>query len=210
MQELVSHDKAGGGIDSLQIFQHCLFGNIGMIVYFTQVCQDEVFQAGMHNLGDDSHSLTIGEMPLIAEDTLLQVPVIRAVAQHLLIVIAFQYNGGAALEMLDQQHGLKSQVCGNSQLPVRGVILFESEVYAVYGIMGRLQWVNDYISQLKRNAGGDELNPVKELSQPVLTSVIRISGNINRDFEQAGYCSHAHNVITMLMSDEDAIEFFFF
>jgi len=67
-----------------------------VVIHFAEVRQDEVGQAGVHNLGDDADRLDIGKVSLVTEDALFEMPVVGTVAQHFLVVIAFQNYGGTA------------------------------------------------------------------------------------------------------------------
>lgn len=115
MSVLVCDQQPGVAVYGAEKAAHGLFRQVGQVIDLAQMRQDKVFETGVDDLTDDAHGVQVGEVSVITEDALLEIPVIGTVLEHLQVVIAFQDQSGAIGKMSGQQSALIAHIRGDGK-----------------------------------------------------------------------------------------------
>ncbi len=170
---------------------------LGAVVGFAQVAEEDRFEPRPEETAEQRSSRFIGQVTVVAADALLEGPRIRAVAQHLLVVIGLQYQDAAPLQPFGDQAGGYSQVGGYTDLPL---FAGQDEADGSQCVVSHTEGLNRQVVDLKVFAVGELAHAVgapdvaENTGQPCMQK--------NRQPELPDQRSEPTDVIGVLVGDQ--------
>lgn len=142
---------------SLRSGLHRLFWSV---VFLGQVGKEDVLQARGDSgcLPEESRSLDVGKMAVVATNTLLQAPRVVALEQHVDVVVELEDGDIEARHLLHQQAGRGAKVGDH---PDAGIAARNRKTNGVDGVVGNGDRFDSEPAQGPRGAGFDERKAIR-------------------------------------------------
>lgn len=189
----------------------CVFhrqtGYRGVVGVVTQMAQHKGVEIPFNAAGDEGGGHVVGEMTVAAHHALLYAPRIGAYLQHLQVVVRFQQQEMAALEVV--LHGFR-HVAEVSQQAKAVAFGLDNEAHGIGGVVGNGKAADVEVANGEAIPGCDHLNggsagaPVNGLMGAFIE--VDRQGLAGVRLMVAHQTDEAGDVVTVLMADDDGIQ----
>lgn len=190
--------------EALEAIHHYIIGELRTVAFAAQVAEVEMAEVGRHDFPRGGGGVFVREMAVASGDALLEAPGPAGFLKHLQVVVGFEDKDVGGAHALEDGFRGVAEVGEKTDFRGAGV---QEETDGVGGVMGNVERVHADIANLETGAGLKDAT-IKFGSGLIFDGFLRGAVAINGDAVLVGKAGQAADVVRVLVSDEDAVEFF--
>ena len=209
--------------DVMELLGHDVLREFGLVAFAAQVREVKLLQPGGHDLRDGLGGGGVGDMPVPAEDALLERPrAARTILQHLHVVVGFEDEHVRGADAFEHELGDVAEVGGKSDVAGGGA---EDVADGVLRVVRNGKSLDENVGDFKTCAGGKKLpvdfsfegaggfkGEIGFLAPFVFECpdgpVLRAAVAINRNLKFVGDAEQPGNVVAVFVRDQNGGEIF--
>ena len=172
--------------------------HIRVVIRLGKVGQKQGFEAVMEEITQECPGIGIGKMAVAGLDSLLEMPGVRAILEHLFVMVEFQHQRAAAFQFIPDQSGGHAEIGGTA---CHAIAPLDGEPHRVNGFVGQGDRINEQIALDKRAPRFklDNFNRSKQRGDPTC----RERTGHHRNFQAPRQRPHPPDMIGVFVGYQD-------